>query len=91
VRRLCILLGAVALASCGGNSAPTTGEVEGKIQDAIEERFPDASFGPVSCVRSSEIEANCTVDQTLYGETTEQGIQAKIDPDTGAIRWQGGE
>jgi hypothetical protein len=86
---LCIGAAALALAACGGNEAPSTAEVEDSIQGAIEERFPDASFGPVQCVRSSESEANCTVEQTLYGETTTEGIEAKIDPKTGAIRWQG--
>jgi hypothetical protein len=86
---ICIGAAALALAACGGDN-PSTGEVEDSIQGAIEERFPDASFGPVQCVRSSKSEASCTVEQTLDGMTTTEGIEAKIDPETGAIRWQGG-
>jgi hypothetical protein len=86
---ICIGVAALVLAACGGDN-PSTAEVEDSIQSAIEERFPDASFGPVQCVRSSESEASCTVEQTLDGMTTTEGIEAKIDPETGAIRWQGG-
>jgi hypothetical protein len=77
------------MAACGGSDLPSTSEIEDGIQEQIEDRFPEASYGPVQCVRSSDTEANCTVDETIDGATYTKGIEAKIDQETGDIRWQG--
>lgn len=91
--KICLIGMTLALAACGSNEASKveTSFVESEIRAALEERFPDNFYGPVTCARDSDTHASCTVKETMpdIGHTEEKGVDAVISKEDGSVRWSG--